>query len=153
MDCLFHNNRSKVSILLETRPPSLFVGKGVFLEVGSACWSSGSSSSSLTPNTHTCTHTRVHSLSLSLPTGLWYGKEENRKPGEIRIAEETICFSKLSEMELGRPPPLQEKSLDDSAAHVVALDVRPLLPFLRCSRDPICRLHGASQLVARFKII
>ena len=54
--------------------------------------------------THMHTHTCTHTLSLSLPTGPWYGKEENRKPGEIRIAGEIICFSKLSEMELGRPP-------------------------------------------------
>ena len=55
--------------------------------------------------------------------------------------------------ELGRPPLLQEKSLDDSAAYVVALDTRPLLLFLRRLREPLCRFHGASQLVGRFKII
>ena len=114
----------------------------------------------LWPQIHTHAHTHVYTLSLSLSFSLslsphrslvWEGGKQETWGNQN--CWETICFSKLSEMELGRPPPLQEKSLDDSAAHVVALDIRPLLPFLRCSRDPICRLHGASQLVARFKII
>ena len=80
LDCLFHNNRSKISILLETRPPSLFVGKGVLLEVGSAC-SVGALGRHLPlwPQIHTHAHTHMytHTLSLSPHRSLvWEGGKQ-----------------------------------------------------------------------------